>query len=101
MRQRNLAFERDITHHAARGLVDPNPLIAFAEARARGLSGEYVPDPMLIAPGRDRARDVREEIADARNHLVWWLEENLEHPTAPRKLRVLQLLCVAYTELQD
>lgn len=100
-RHRNLAFERDVTHEAARGYVDPAALIAHAETRALALSGEYVPDPMLVRIDRDRPRDVREELVDARNHLVWWLEDNLEHPTAAQKLYALRLICLAHNVLLD
>lgn len=77
--RRDLEREREITREAARGVADPDRLIQHAEARAIRLSGEYVGDPMLIAPGRDRLKDVREELADARNHIVFWFAT---HPHA-------------------
>ena len=76
-RWRNLDIERQFTRDAAKGAVDPTRLIEFSEARAQALSGKYVVDPMMIVRGRDRLRDMREEIADFRNHGVWWQEDNL------------------------
>jgi hypothetical protein len=99
VRPRNLQFERDVTEQAARGYVDPRSLICHAETRARSLCGEYVTNPMLVLQGRDRILDVREELVDARNHIVWWLEDNLDDPTAAQKLHALQLICIAYAAL--
>lgn len=101
-RRRNLKFERDITHHCARGVADPSELIEHAEARAGGrLSGEYVTDPMLVATDRDRSHDVLEELADARNHLVWWLEHNLDEPTVRYKQAALRHIILAYQQLGE
>ena len=99
---RDITLERDLTKHAARGLADPSPLITHAETRAGShLSAEYVPDPMLIAADRDRIREVREELADARNHLVWWLIANVDHDLAPQRLGALQAICLAYQRLAE
>jgi hypothetical protein len=100
-RTRNLILEREITEHAARGLADPEALIRHAETRAARLCGEYVTDAMLVATDRNRLREVREELADARNHLVWWLEDHAEHPDLPAAMRALGRVVVAYTELAE
>jgi hypothetical protein len=100
-RLRNLEFERDITQHCAKGVCDPSDLIEHAESRAQRLSGEYVTDPMLVARHRDRPLDVREELADARNHLVWWLEDHLDDPTLNHKQEALRLIILAYQLLGD
>lgn len=69
---RDLAFERRWTTDAAQLLnVSPRSvgaLVAFAEARARegGVTG---------FPARDLAREGLEELADARNYIVWRLRE--------------------------
>jgi hypothetical protein len=100
-RRRNIEFERDITHHAAKGVADPTALIEHAETRAKTLSGEYVSDFMQVASDRNRPRDVTEELADARNHLVWWLEDNLETDGCERKLWALRHICLAYELLRE
>lgn len=79
MRTRSLDFEREFTRAAARKYVDAEPLITHAEARASSLSSDYVPDPMLIAPGRDRLHDGMEEGADWRNHLAFVRELLMGH----------------------
>ena len=76
-RLRNLDLEREFTHDAAKGIANAEPLIEFAETRAISLSRKYVSDPMRVLLGRKRLRDMREELADCRNHGVWWQEENL------------------------
>lgn len=96
---RSLELERELTNEAAKGAVDASRLIEHAEARASSLSGEYVPDPMLIAPGRDRLRDVREELADARNHLCWWLQAHVGDEKADDALIGLRFVCLAYDRL--
>ena len=100
-RPRNLDLEREITHQACRGFADPTALIVHAETRALRLSGEYVDDAMLVRSDRDRPTDVREELADARNHLVWWIEDNTDHPTIDAKLGALRFIGLAYQALQD
>lgn len=99
-RRRNIQFERDITHHCARGVVDPAELIEHAEARAGGhLSSEYVTDPMLVRTDVDEIHDASEELADARNRLVWWLEHNLNDPTVHFKQNALRHIILAYQQL--
>jgi hypothetical protein len=98
---RNLDLERELTHEAARGAVDPTRLIEHSEARASSLSGEYVPDPMLIAPGRDRLRDVREELSDSRNHLCWWLQAHVGDDRQDDALICLRFICLAYDRLLE
>ena len=99
---RSMEFERGVTEQAAKGVVDPSGLIEHAEIRARSLSGEYVSDPMLIAAGRDRRRDVREELADARNHLLWDTQAHLEdEDRAHENLIALRHICLAYSLLEE
>lgn len=102
-RRRNLQLERDITEHAARiAGVSADELMQHAEGRAWRLSGEYVHDPMLVRIDVDQPRETREELADARNRLVWWLEDNPDHPAAHRySTLVLPAICVAYAGLLD
>lgn len=100
--RRNLELERAITLEATRLVSDPSRLIEHAETRAIRLSAEYVGDPMLIAPGRDRVRDVREEIADARNHVVFWFQENpgeIGSERAQDLLVALRHLALAYDRI--
>lgn len=101
VRRRNLTVEREITQTACEGHngVDPEPLIAYSEVRAAVLSGGYVNHPLEVLTGRDRSRDVREELADARNHLVWHIEDYPGHPDRPRWMTALRLICEAYAEL--
>lgn len=62
---RDLAFESMWTMMAAATVsVDPERLIAFAEQRA----GD---GPVRDMATRDFGREVIEELADARNYLVW------------------------------
>jgi hypothetical protein len=99
---RSLEFERGVTQQASKGYVDPSDLIAHAEHRAQTLCGEYVRDPMHILPGRNRRRDVREELADARNHLLWDSQEHLEdEERAHENLYVLRLIVMAYDRLVE
>lgn len=101
-RYRSLEFERGVTEQAARGHVDPSSLIEYAERRARTLSSEYVSDPMHIAPGRNRRKDAREELADCRNHLLWDSQAHLDDEEhAASNLRALRLICMAYHELEE
>lgn len=100
-RRRDIDLEREITQQAAKGYVDPERIIALSEYRAEALSGEYVDDPMLIQPGRDRLKDGREEALDARNHLVWWLCENIGDERGPRILRALTYFMLAFQELEN
>lgn len=68
---RDLAFERRWTEMAAAAAnVDAERLSAFAEQRA-GTS--HVRD----LQGRNFAREVLEELADARNYLCWWAAQLL------------------------
>ena len=98
---RSLDLERAATEEAARGACDPTQLIGHAEVRALKLSGEYVPDFMLIRPGRDRLLDAREEAADARNHLVFWLQENNDFEDERRDdvMIALRFFALAYDRL--
>ena len=99
---RSLEFERGVTHQAAKGVVDPSRLIEHAENRARVLSGEYVRDPMHIAPGKDRLREAREEAADMRNHLIWAMQERIEDEDFAHRARfALRHICLAYDLLTE
>jgi hypothetical protein len=100
-RRRHVQVERDLTHEAARGATDPARLIEHAETRAATLSHEYVPDPMLVAMNTDKRVDAREELADCRNRLVWFLEEQPDHPRAQHAFIALRLVALAYDHLQD
>jgi hypothetical protein len=95
-RHRNIESEREVTREAARGVVDPSALIEFSEVRAFSLSGEYVEDAMLVALGRDRLRDAKEEISDCRNHLVWHIQENPGMEKSHDALLALRHMCLAY-----
>ena len=99
---RSLEFERGGTREACKGYVDPSDLIRHAENRAERLSGEYVTNPMHVATGRDRRRDVREELADARNHALWDAQEHLEDDERrERTRRGLLYIALAYREFQE
>jgi hypothetical protein len=98
-RRRSIQFEREATKEAARGYCDPLPIVEFSETRITRLSGEYVPDPMLVKVGRDKRRDAKEELADCRNYLVWWLEENMGDDDAPGVLLSLTHVLLAYDAL--
>ena len=100
---RSLEFERGVTEQAARGAVDPSRLIAHAENRAGGaLAGAYVRDPRLVAVGRDRRREVREELADARNHLLWDSQTHLEdEQRCHENLIALRFIALAYDRLME
>lgn len=100
-RQRDLDLEREITRHAARGYANPERIIEIAEFRASSASGEYVTDPMLLAPGKDWVHEAREELVDARNYLTWWLCENVGNELAESRLRALRCVLLAFQELED
>jgi hypothetical protein len=94
---RDLEYERQVTYDAARGAVDPSALIEFAETRAGGsLSGEYVSNAQLVTLTRDRVRETQEELADARNHVVWWLESNPGDPKSQDVFLALRHITYAY-----
>lgn len=94
---RSLEFERGVTEQACKGIVNAAPIIDHAEIRARNLSREYVSDFMWIATGRDRRHDVREELADARNHLIWDMQQNIEdEQRAWQSMRALRHIALAY-----
>lgn len=76
--------------------MDPGDLIQFAQTRALRLSGEYVDDPMTIRVGRDRPRDVREELADAVNHTTFHIQEHPEDPRNHDYLIGLRFIALAY-----
>jgi hypothetical protein len=89
--------ERALTRAVCRGLaLDTDPLIEYAERRARILSGEYVSNPELVLLGEDRRQHVREELADARNHGIWWLQDNPDHPDQVEVRAGLRFVCLAY-----
>lgn len=99
---RSLEFERGITQQACKGITDPSGLIEHAENRARNLSHEYVQDHRWIQAGRNRRRDAREEFVDARNHLVWDTQTNIEDDErAYENLIVIRFAVLAYNRLRD
>lgn len=101
-RPRNVELERVLTNEAARGHADPERLILHAETRAMRLHGEYTSDPMLVDTTRNRPCEVREEIADARNHVIWWIEDNLgDEEIARAGMECLRDLTRAYARLAD
>jgi hypothetical protein len=66
---RDIALEREWTKQAAASVnATSDRLIAFAEARA----GQA---PVRERDTRNFGREVLEELADARNYLVWWVEQ--------------------------
>lgn len=63
------AFESEATLTAARQAgVDGRALDAFAQARKQ-------PGPVINHATRDFWQEDAEELADARNYTVWWLEQ--------------------------
>lgn len=76
VRRRSLDVEREITREAGRGYIDPTAIITHAETRASRLHAEHVTNPMLVAADRDWLQEAKEELADTRNYLAWWIEEN-------------------------
>lgn len=76
--RRNLDLEVELIRKATRGFAEPSALIEHCQARALHLSGEYVDDPMTIAPGMERKRQMREELADFVNHALFLAQENPE-----------------------
>lgn len=103
-RRRSLDFERGFTELAAKGVANHEPIRIHAESRALRLSGEYVPDPMLVQTGRNRLRDVREELADARNHLCWLAEERQaagDDDGAHAAAQALRHVILAYDVLRE
>jgi hypothetical protein len=66
---RDISFERRWTALAASTVhADGARLSDFAEARAGT-------EPVRDQATRNFAREVLEELADARNYLVWWIEQ--------------------------
>jgi hypothetical protein len=67
LRERDLTLERHLTNLAARsiGLRDAASLSAFADHRAW---------PGGVRLDLDPIREIREELADARNYAVWGIE---------------------------
>ena len=94
-RRRTVESEREVTREAARGLVDPLPLIEFSEARAAKLSHQYVNDPAFVQL-RDRTRDAKEELADCRLYLSWLVEENTGTDRAHDAFLALRHVLLAY-----
>ena len=102
---RNIPLERGTTRLAAKGVADPDPIIEHAETRAHNQSGEYVADPGKVAP-KDWLREIRAELADARNYLVWWLTELActgqgDSPAGVDMQRALRHVIIAYQLLSD
>lgn len=68
---RDPRFERELTAHAARmyGVADAD-LSDFAQQRADTHGGP------TVNLDRDFGREALEELADARNYSVWWLQQS-------------------------
>lgn len=95
-RRRSTDMERAITEHAARGACDPEGLIVLAESRA-DRRGAY------RGVDRDWLREAREELADMRNYLCWWLEERIENDGEDRArvIDALRLCALAFAALTE
>lgn len=98
--ERDIRLEHEMTAAAARDVgANPDRLSDFADRRAR-------PGPVLCA-GRDLELEAAEELADARNYVVWRLAqlEQLGHDSIRlharrrRISRVLALVALAFDEL--
>jgi hypothetical protein len=72
---RHVELEREWTIDAARTVAAarPDALIRLAELRARG-------DVVRERESSNFGHNVLQELADARNHLVWWLEQITHAP---------------------
>jgi hypothetical protein len=71
----DLDFEHEATRVAARQAgVNGDGLNAFATARK-------MVGPVSEHLTRDFRQEVAEELADSRNYLVWWLEQERHHGT--------------------
>lgn len=80
---RNVPLERRLTLNAAvRAGVRWVVLTHFAEQRAK-------PGPVVEPPGRDLALEALEELADARNYLVWRAVSELRRPAPDGDVGVL------------
>ena len=91
-RPRNTRFERMVTRMAASIKVDS--LNRMAEARADKFG------PLRPKPCRDLRREVMEELADARNYLVWWIQEETNDEARMRAATALRGVCEAWEALQ-
>ena len=100
-RPRDLESEREWLRQAARGLCDPDEAMVQAEIRSTRLAGQYVSDPMMVRTDMDRGREGQEEALDGINHVRWWLEDNVGHPLAQKRLRALQYFLLAFNELAE
>lgn len=100
--RRDLDLERELTRQAAKGLVDPEPLIIHSETRCERLSGEYTDDHMLMAAGRDFRHDGREEIADCRWYITAWMQtHSVDDPDYRRMFLALRHTCLLYDLLSE
>lgn len=94
---RDLARERAVTDDAAlpRLVAIAGRLSDFAEQRA----GD---GPVVDAEDRDFALEVLEELADARNYLVWWIDRFAAADGAAASARAaLAAVVVAYSAVLD
>lgn len=98
-RLRNVELEQEITQRAAYGAVDPTPLIEFAESRARHPFGYG--DVCRVRLGVDWLREAREEAADMRNYLCWFIEEHIGQESARDAEIALRFLALAYDRLLE
>lgn len=101
MRPRDIALERELVATAAEGVgSDAGGLDAYADFRAH---------PGGVRPDLDDLTETREEIADARNYLVWGIERHYQafldgDPDAARyvtkRMRALGRLVQVWDELR-
>lgn len=92
--KRQLVIERGLTLAVAYGREDAaRELTAFCEARI-----EAAPYPTMIVSDEVRSfdREVAEELADARNYLVWGMQRD---GATPRRLAALALVVRAWEAL--
>lgn len=97
--RRNLQLEEEIIRRGCRGITNPDRFIAHSRQRSISLSGEYVHDPMLIAEGRKRRLDMREELADCGNHGLFDWQAHPGDPDNEQLLAAFGLIVPAYNLL--
>ena len=71
--KRDREFERRLVREATAGLmIDPEPMIVFAQRRADHFERDYGHDfPSL---DRDMAQETLDELGDACNYIAWYLD---------------------------
>ena len=99
MRPRTLDFERDVTREAARGAVDPDALMRYAELRAEQPHG-YGPTNQ-VRTGVNWLHEARAELADCRNYFCWWLEEHVGDEDVHEVLIALRFVALAFDRIKE